>query len=222
MSKDNMQKRVPKAEVKFQVQLSEEQKVAKDIILGNKITVLSGKAGSSKSFLACQVALSEFFKRKYSRITIMRPTVASEDIGFMPGNLEEKMSPWFLPVIENMYIIYNKAAIDKMLEENNIRMLPLQFTQGTTFVDEIVILDEAQNCTKEQLKMVMTRLGKTSSLVITGDPGQIQMKRKSDSGLQELIDLQHRGVSNLGVIELKSNYRDPIVAEIIAMYDNGI
>jgi phosphate starvation-inducible PhoH-like protein len=217
----NTQKRVPKNDITFKVSLSSEQKQAKEVILNNKITVVSGIAGTSKTFTAVQTALDQFFKRQVNKITIMRPTVATEDLGALPGTVKEKMEMWMIPIIENMYILYDKAKIDKMIVEGDIRMLPLQFTQGITFVDEFVILDEAQNATVEQIAMVLTRLGKTSTMVLTGDENQIQLKNKSLSGLKKLILLESR-IEKLGHVRLTSNHRDAIVEEIVNLYVNGI
>tara|TARA_R110002020_G_scaffold448039_3_gene660681 strand:+ start:473 stop:1126 length:654 start_codon:yes stop_codon:yes gene_type:complete len=214
----NKDKRVPKSDIKFKVSLTEEQKEAKSIVLNNKISVISGVAGTSKTFTAVQIALDRFFKREVERITIMRPTVGSEDIGALPGTVDEKMSMWMIPIVENMYLLYDKAKIDSMLAEGYIRMLPLQFTQGITFVDEFVILDESQNATADQISMVLTRLGKGSRMVLTGDPAQIQLRQKGKSGLQRLIDITDK-VNNLECIEMQVNHRDPIVAEIVEFYN---
>lgn len=213
----NSEKRVPKNPVKFKVTLTQEQKEAKSVVLNNKITVLSGIAGTSKTFLAVQTALDQFFKRNVNRITIMRPTVATEDLGHLPGSVDEKMAMWMIPIVENMYLMYNKQNIDKMISEGSIRMLPLQFTQGITFVNEFVILDEAQNATVEQTAMVLTRLGEGSTVVLTGDPKQIQLKQANKSGLQKLINLADT-IDGLAYVELVSNHRDPIVEQIVKYY----
>lgn len=213
----NSEKRVPKNPVKFKVTLTQEQKEAKSVVLNNKITVLSGIAGTSKTFLAVQTALDQFFKRNVNRITIMRPTVATEDLGHLPGSVDEKMAMWMIPIVENMYLMYNKQNIDKMITEGSIRMLPLQFTQGITFVNEFVILDEAQNATVEQTAMVLTRLGEGSTVVLTGDPKQIQLKQANKSGLQKLINLADT-IDGLAYVELVNNHRDPIVEQIVKYY----
>ena len=215
---DNTLKRVPKNPITFKLPLTAEQKEAKRVVLDNKITVLTGIAGTSKTFLSVQIALDQLFKREVNRITIMRPTVASEDIGALPGTVDEKMAMWMIPIVENMYIMYDKVKIDKMLKEGEIRMLPLQFTQGITFSNEFVILDEAQNATVEQTSMVLTRLGKKSRMVLAGDPKQIQLKNKSTSGLQRLLNLVGN-VKNLGGVTLLENHRDDIVKEIVEKYN---
>jgi phosphate starvation-inducible PhoH-like protein len=212
------QKRKPKNPIKFKLQLTEEQKLGKAIILDNKITVVTGKAGSSKTFLCCNVALDLLFTKQIEKIVIMRPMIGTEDIGHLPGDINDKMQPWMTPIIENMYDLYDKTKIEKEIVEGRIRILPLQFTQGVTFRNSAVIVDEAQNCTKEQLKMILTRTGIDSKIMIAGDPQQIQIKRKSDSGLSKLIQVAEK-IDKLAIVQLTSNYRDPIVEQIIDEYD---
>ena len=188
--KKNTEKRVPKGDITYKVSLTEEQRDVKRECFNYKINIITGDAGTSKTFTACQIALDMLFKRQIDRITIMRPTVATEDIGFMPGDSRSKMEGWVIPVIENFKTLYDKNKIEKLLEEETIRILPLQFCQGVTFYNELTLLDEGQNCTKEQMNMVMTRVGRGSTLLITGDIRQNQLKNKSLSGFKELLDLQ--------------------------------
>ena len=218
MGKNNIEKRVPKGEIRFKLQLTEPQKLAKEQILNHKISLLTGVAGTAKTFLAVNTALSETFKRKYERITILRPTVASEDIGFIPGDVFDKMSHWMTPIVENMNLLYGKDKIEKLLQEGSIRLLPLQYTQGVTFTREFVIIDESQNCTSEQIKMILTRLGKGSSMVFTGDKDQVQLKSNSVSGFNKLINICDK-IEEMCEIELTENHRDPIVEKIINCYN---
>lgn len=214
----NTEKRQPKGDINYKLALTDEQKDVKRGCYDFKVNVITGDAGTSKTFTACQIALDMLFKRQVDRITIMRPTVSTEDIGFLPGTAKEKMEGWLLPVIENFKNLYDKTKIEKMLEDESIRILPLQFCQGTTFYNELTILDEGQNCTKEQLNMVMTRVGRGSTLLITGDSRQVQLKTKSLSGFKELLDLE--GKTNLiGFHRLVENYRDPVVREILELYN---
>ena len=217
--KKNTEKRVPKGDITYKVSLTEEQRDVKRECFNYKINIITGDAGTSKTFTACQIALDMLFKRQIDRITIMRPTVATEDIGFMPGDSRSKMEGWVIPVIENFKTLYDKNKIEKLLEEEIIRILPLQFCQGVTFYNELTLLDEGQNCTKEQMNMVMTRVGRGSTLLITGDIRQNQLKNKSLSGFKELLDLQGK-TSLIGFHELKENYRDPVVREVLELYNN--
>lgn len=216
--KKNTEKRVPKGDITYKVSLTEEQRDVKRECFNYKINIITGDAGTSKTFTACQIALDMLFKRQIDRITIMRPTVATEDIGFMPGDSRSKMEGWVIPVIENFKTLYDKNKIEKLLEEETIRILPLQFCQGVTFYNELTLLDEGQNCTKEQMNMVMTRVGRGSTLLITGDMRQNQLKNKSLSGFKELLDLQGK-TSLIGFHELKENYRDPVVREVLELYN---
>jgi phosphate starvation-inducible PhoH-like protein len=216
--KKNTEKRVPKGDITYKVSLTEEQRDVKRECFNYKINIITGDAGTSKTFTACQIALDMLFKRQIDRITIMRPTVATEDIGFMPGDSRSKMEGWVIPVIENFKTLYDKNKIEKLLEEEIIRILPLQFCQGVTFYNELTLLDEGQNCTKEQMNMVMTRVGRGSTLLITGDIRQNQLKNKSLSGFKELLDLQGK-TSLIGFHELKENYRDPVVREVLELYN---
>ena len=216
--KKNTEKRVPKGDITYKVSLTEEQRDVKRECFNYKINIITGDAGTSKTFTACQIALDMLFKRQIDRITIMRPTVATEDIGFMPGDSRSKMEGWVIPVIENFKTLYDKNKIEKLLEEETIRILPLQFCQGVTFYNELTLLDEGQNCTKEQMNMVMTRVGRGSTLLITGDIRQNQLKNKSLSGFKELLDLQGK-TSLIGFHELKENYRDPVVREVSELYN---
>lgn len=218
MRTENKEKRIPKNEIEYKVVLSDEQKDVKKLSNSFKINVITGDAGTSKTFIACQIALDMLFRRQVNRITIMRPTVSTEDIGFLPGSAKEKMEGWLLPVIENFKVIYDKGKIEKLLTDEVIRILPLQFCQGVTFIDEITILDEAQNCTKEQLNMVMTRVGRGSTLIIVGDLRQIQLRTKSCSGFRELLDLKTK-TELIGFHTLSENYRDPVVEEILKLYN---
>ena len=216
--KKNTEKRVPKGDITYKVSLTEEQRDVKRECFNYKINIITGDAGTSKTFTACQIALDMLFKRQIDRITIMRPTVATEDIGFMPGDSRSKMEGWVIPVIENFKTLYDKNKIEKLLEEETIRILPLQFCQGVTFYNELTLLDEGQNCTKEQMNMVMTRVGRGSTLLITGDIRQNQLKNKSLSGFKELLDLQGK-TSLIGFHELKENYRDHVVREVLELYN---
>lgn len=214
----NTEKRQPKGEITYKTSLTEEQKEVKKNCQNFKVNIIKGDAGTSKTFLACQIALDMLFKRQVDRITIMRPAVASEDIGFMPGTAREKMEGWLLPVIENFKTIYDKAKIEKMLTEETIRILPMQFCQGITFFNELTILDESQNCTREQLNMVMTRVGRGSTLLITGDLRQVQLRNKTNSGFKELLELEDK-TNLIGFHTLTENYRDPVVREILELYN---
>ena len=170
------QKRIVKNPIKFKITLNEEQKEAKAKILENTLTLLAGKAGSGKTMLACQIALDGLFRRQYEKIIITRPTVSKEDIGFLPGDLREKMDPWVQPIYQNMYALYDKEKIEKCIEEGKIEIVPVSFMRGRTFLDSCIIVDEAQNVTHEQMEMIVTRIGLRSKMIICGDDHQVDLK----------------------------------------------
>ena len=179
---NNTQKRKPKNPIRFKISLNEEQKEAKSIILANPVTVLRGAAGSGKTLLAVQVALDLMFTREIEKIVITRPTVAKEDIGFLPGDLKEKMDPWLAPIYSNLYMLYDKDKVDKMIADQLIEILPFPFMRGRTLVNSFVIVDEAQNVTMNQMEMVLGRLGVGSKMAVCGDSSQIDLKNKKESG----------------------------------------
>jgi predicted ribonuclease YlaK len=161
---DNKSKKPPKGNVKFNITLSDEQKLAKENIMKHAFSFVVGKAGSGKTLLAVQVALDMFFKRQYNKIIITRPTVATEDNGFLPGTEKEKLEPWLVPIMSNMRKVYNKPEkIKTMVDSEDIELVSLSHFRGRTFDDAVVIVDEFQNLTKAQLRMALGRLGRNSS-----------------------------------------------------------
>jgi len=208
----------PKGPIKFQIQLNEEQKEAKEKILKNAITILSGKAGSGKTLLACQVALDLLFKKAITKIIITRPTVSKEEIGFLPGDLREKMEPWMQPVYANFYQLYNKDKIDKILEDGTVEIVPLAFMRGRTFLDSFIIVDEAQNCTNEQMEMITSRLGLRSKMVVCGDTQQVDLKYKGESGFKFLLSAAKK-IKDMDSQTLLTNHRHPVVDGLLEAYE---
>jgi phosphate starvation-inducible protein PhoH and related proteins len=214
-------KRAPKNPINFQIQLNEEQKQAKAEILNNTITLLAGQAGSGKTLLACNVALDGLFRRQYSKIIITRPTVSKEDIGFLPGDMREKMDPWVQPIYQNFYTLYGKDRMQKYFDDDLIEIVPVSFMRGRTFLDSMIIVDEAQNVTHEQMEMIVSRLGVRSKMIICGDDRQIDLRKKADSGFKFLYKAS-RKVKNLQAITLTTNHRDPIVDDILDYYEEEL
>lgn len=218
-------KRIPKNPIKFKISLNEEQKTAKDNILNNTLTILAGKAGSGKTLLACQIALDGLLRRQYEKIIITRPTVSKEEIGFLPGDLREKMDPWIQPIYQNMYALFDKEKVEKLIEDGKIEIVPLAFMRGRTFLDSCIIVDEAQNVTHEQMEMIATRIGLRSKMIVCGDDHQVDLKARRDSGFRFLYTAA-RKVKNMTSITLIKNHRDPIVDDLVAIYEeaeeNGI
>ena len=214
-------KKIVKNPIKFKVQLNDEQKDAKQAILDNTITLLAGQAGSGKTLLACQVALDGLIRRVYQKVIITRPTVSKEDIGFLPGDLREKMDPWVQPIYQNFFTLYDKAKVEKLIADGKIEIVPVSFMRGRTFLDSCVIVDEAQNVTHEQMEMIVTRLGLRSKMIICGDQHQTDLKKKSDSGFKFLYKAS-RKVKNLEAITLTSNHRNEIVEDLRDYYNDNL
>ena len=207
----------PKNPIKFNVTLNDEQKEAKAKILDNPITVLKGMAGSGKTLVATQVALDMLFTKQVDKVIITRPTVSKEDIGFLPGDIREKMDPWLAPIYHNLHALYNKEKIEKELEAETIEIVPFAFMRGRTFVDSFIIVDEAQNVTHSQMETVLGRLGKGSKMVICGDMAQIDLKNKKDTGFSFLSRLEEH-VEGFKIVSLLKNHRHDIVSPMLEVY----
>ena len=213
-----VQKRKPKGPIRFKVQLNDEQKVAKKLILENPITVIKGMAGSGKTLVAAQAALDFLFTRRVNKVIITRPTVSKEDIGFLPGDIREKMDPWLAPVHHNLFMLYGEEKVKKEIELGNIEIVPFAFLRGRTFVDSFIIVDEAQNVTHNQMETVIGRLGKGSKMAICGDIAQIDLRNKRDSGFSFLSRLEEH-VEGVCTITLDKNHRHEIVSPVLKVYE---
>jgi len=212
-----VQKRRPKKPIKFNIQLNDEQKIAKAKIIESPITVLRGMAGSGKTLVATQVALDMLFTKQVEKIIITRPTVSKEDIGFLPGDIREKMDPWLAPIYHNLHMLYNKDKIAKELDNGNIEIVPFAFMRGRTFLKSFVIVDEAQNVTHNQMETVIGRLGKGSKMVICGDMAQIDLKDKRETGFSFLSRIEE-SVGGFSISTLLQNHRHEIVSPILKVY----
>ena len=214
----NFDKRKPKNPIKFKIELNDEQRNAKSLMFDNPVVLIKGQAGSGKTLVACQAALDMFFKREIEKIIITRPTVAKEDIGFLPGDLKEKMDPWLAPIYANLYMLYDKEKIDKMLTNGEIEVVPFAFMRGRTFPNCFVIVDECQNITHGQTEMMLGRLGKGGKMVFCGDMSQTDLKSKKDSGIGFFVRLEEN-VKGVRICVLKTNHRHEIVEPILRIYE---
>jgi phosphate starvation-inducible PhoH-like protein len=216
MATSNKEKTPPKTEIKYSITLSEEQKQAKAKIIETPFNFILGKAGSGKTLLAVQIALDMFFKRRINKIIITRPTVSTQDDGFLPGSYQEKMDPWLVPIRSNMRKVYNKPELlDKMEKEENIELVSLAHFRGRTFDNAVCIVDEFQNLTKQQLQMVLSRLGKDSIMILCGDKHQIDLKFKNDSATHEVPKIKNSKYVN--EIILTDNHRHASLDEILRL-----
>ena len=213
-------KRKPKGPIKFSIQLNEEQKRAKEKILNNTVTVLKGKAGSGKSLLAANIALDLLFNKEIEKIIISRPTVvAGQDIGFLPGDVNEKLAPFTAPVYENMHRLYNKEKIEKCIAEGEIEIVPVSFMRGRNFTNCLVVIDEAQNLTDTQTELLLTRICHGSKMIFCGDAAQIDLKDRKQSGF-DVVCKHMKEVPGFEVITLEKNHRHEIVEHILDVYKN--
>ena len=220
MTKENKTKRPPKGSIKFNITLSDEQKIAKENILKHPFNFIHGNAGSGKTLLAVQIALDQFFKRQYNKIIITMPTVATEDNGFLPGSEKEKMEPWLVPIKSNMRKVYNKPEfLEKLETDEQIELVSLSHFRGRTFDNSVVIVDEFQNLTRSQFSMALSRLGKDSMMIFCGDNQQIDLKDKNYSAIHEVSKI----VSSKHVykIVLEDNHRHESLTEILELLINN-
>ena len=207
--------------IKYGISLNTEQAEGKGLILENKISYISSKSGSGKTLLACQVALDLLFKKKVEKIVITRPTVtAGSDIGYLPGDMKEKLDPYLQAIYQNFYLLYNKEKIDKLLGDGTIEIIPFCFMRGRTFLNSLVIVDEIQNCKVMETKMVLERVGRESKMILCGDKDQIDLPKNIQSGVEFLDYINDAGIKNFVKIELKTNHRDPIVDDILNLYES--
>ena len=217
--KQNIEKVAPKGNIRFSLTLSEEQKQAKAQILQHPFSFVIGKAGSGKTLLAVQVALDLFFKRQVNKIIMTRPTVSTEDNGFLPGSEKEKMNPWLVPIKSNMRKVYNKPEIlDKLESSEDIELVSLAHFRGRTFENAVCIVDEFQNLTKAQLKMCVGRLGKNSLMIFTGDSQQIDLKDRNHSAINELP--KFRDCDYVFVTKLTENHRHEAINTVLDILSN--
>lgn len=204
--------------IQYKIQLNEEQKEAKRAIMDNTITVLTGKAGSGKTQVAILTALDLLFKGSIEKIFITRPMVTREELGFLPGDIQQKLDPILLPIYDCLHNAYDKQRIDKAFQEKEIEIAPIAYMRGRTVQNAILIVDETQNIDDETMKMCLTRIGKNGKIVLCGDIGQIDLKYKSLSGLHFICTLQGK-VQGLVVKELKTNHRNEILDSILYEYE---
>lgn len=213
---DNKSKKPPKGIVKFNISLSEEQKRAKEQMISHPYSFVVGKAGSGKTLLAVQVALDMLFKRQYNKIIITRPTVATEDNGFLPGTEKEKLEPWLVPIMSNMRKVYNKPdKIAKMVEQEDIELVSLAHFRGRTFDSAVVIVDEFQNLTKAQLRMALGRLGKDSIMIFCGDNQQIDLASTLNSAIDDVHKIKESNYVYKVILE--DNHRHKAIDDVLKL-----
>ena len=189
--------------------------------LSNKdITIALGPAGTGKSFLAVSVAMTMLFEKKVDKVILSRPAVeAGERLGFLPGDMREKVDPYLRPLYDSLYDLLDFEKIQKKIEVGDIEIAPLAFMRGRTLKNSFAILDEAQNATDTQIKMFLTRIGENSKIVINGDPSQIDLPNKNSSGLERSKTiLGHLHEISIVDFDHKDVVRHPLVSKIVKAY----
>ena len=188
----------------------------------NDIVMSLGPAGTGKSFLAVSVAVTLLIEKKIDRVILSRPAVeAGEKLGFLPGDMKEKVDPYLRPLYDALYELFGADKIDKKIESGEIEIAPLAFMRGRTLKNCFAILDEAQNATETQIKMFLTRIGENSKLVVNGDPSQVDLINKSQSGLTKSKEIL-KNLEEIKIIEFDHTdvVRHPLVSKIIRAYQN--
>tara|TARA_E500000331_G_scaffold232314_1_gene222520 strand:+ start:35 stop:1042 length:1008 start_codon:yes stop_codon:yes gene_type:complete len=190
----------------------------------NQIIMSLGPAGTGKTYLAVAIALSMLLEKKVERIILSRPAVeAGEKLGFLPGDMKDKIDPYLRPLYDSLYDLLDYEKIQRKIESGEIEIAPLAFMRGRTLKNSIAILDEAQNATQTQIKMFLTRIGENSKLIVNGDPSQIDLPNKNQSGL---VDSQKilKNIKEISIINFDHNdvVRHPLVTKIVEAYQNNI
>ena len=186
----------------------------------NDLTFITGPAGTGKTFLSIVYAMSFFKKQKFEKIILCRPAVeAGENLGFLPGDLKEKIDPYLAPLYDSLEKIIPKENLNSLLSNKKIEIMPLAYMRGRTLENCFLILDEAQNTTNMQMKMFLTRLGVGSKAVITGDTTQIDLKNKTDSGLDKAMEIL-KNIKGIGFVKMDDMdiMRHKLVKKIVKAY----
>ncbi len=201
---------------------SEKQKKYVRALRQSDIVISAGPAGTGKTFLAVAVGLTMLLEKKIERIILSRPAVeAGERLGFLPGDMKEKVDPYLRPLYDSLYDLFHFEKIQRMIEIGDIEIAPLAFMRGRTLKNSFAILDEAQNATDTQIKMFLTRIGENSKIVVNGDPSQIDLPNKSMSGLNKSKKLL-ANLNEISVIDFDHSdvVRHPLVSKIVKAYSN--
>ena len=206
-------KKVFKNEIKYNVTLNEEQKETKKLIRENQIVIVTGRAGCGKSLVSAQTALDFLFKKEYEYIYVTRAAVeVGHSLGFLPGSLSEKFDPYLEAFQENLLKCYDKVKIEELVTDGKIKALPVQFIRGKT-IDDILVVEEAQNLTKAEMLALLTRLGKNGKIIINGDNEQKDIKDPFN-GLSYVIELSKK-IPEIKYVKLKHNHRSDLVGKIL-------
>ena len=202
---------------------SEKQKEYVRALREKEIIISAGPAGTGKTFLAVAVGLTMLLEKKIERIILSRPAVeAGERLGFLPGDMKEKVDPYLRPLYDSLYDLFHFEKIQRMIEIGDIEIAPLAFMRGRTLKNSFAILDEAQNATDTQIKMFLTRIGENSKIVVNGDPSQIDLPNKNISGLVRSKELLGH-LNEIAVVDFDHSdvVRHPLVSKIVKAYSKN-
>ena len=202
---------------------SEKQKKYVRALREKEIIISAGPAGTGKTFLAVAIGLTLLLEKKIERIILSRPAVeAGERLGFLPGDMKEKVDPYLRPLYDSLYDLFHFEKIQRMIEIGDIEIAPLAFMRGRTLKNSFAILDEAQNATDTQIKMFLTRIGENSKIVVNGDPSQIDLPNKQMSGLDRAKKLLSH-LNEISVVDFDHSdvVRHPLVSKIVKAYSNN-
>ena len=202
---------------------SEKQKEYVRALREKDIIISAGPAGTGKTFLAVAIGLTMLLEKKIERIILSRPAVeAGERLGFLPGDMKEKVDPYLRPLYDSLYDLFHFEKIQRMIEIGDIEIAPLAFMRGRTLKNSFAILDEAQNATDTQIKMFLTRIGENSKIIVNGDPSQIDLPNKQASGLERSKKLLFH-LNEISVVDFDHSdvVRHPLVSKIVKAYSNN-
>lgn len=205
-----------KNDIKYKITLNDEQKEVKRLIREHQIVIITGRAGCGKSLVSAQTALDFLFKKECDNVYVTRAAVeVGNSLGFLPGSLNEKFDPYLEAFKENLLKCYDKGKIEELINSEKIKALPVQFIRGKT-VDDILIVEEAQNLTKSEMLAILTRLGKNGKIVINGDNEQTDIVTRGGemNGLSYAIELSKK-ISEIKWMKLKENHRSDLVGKIL-------
>jgi phosphate starvation-inducible PhoH-like protein len=207
-----------KSDVKYLVQLNDEQKEAKRLIIENQIVIITGRAGSGKSLVGAITALDFLNTKQCDKLLVTRSAIeVGKSLGYLPGSLEEKFNPYMEALVDNLYKCMDKVKIDDLVKAKKIDALPVQFIRGKN-LDDVLIVEESQNLTKGEMLAILTRLGKTGKIIINGDNEQ-QDTKEEVTGLSYAIELSKK-IKEIKWIKLKENHRSDLVGKILD-YEHG-
>lgn len=205
--------RIRKGEIKYNIQLNEEQKEAKQLIYDNQITIITGSAGTGKSLVGAITALDFLNKKECDKILVTRATIeVGRSLGFLPGELDSKFNPYIEALIDNLHKCTDKQKVNDFVKSGRIEGLPVQYIRGKT-IDDVLIVEESQNLTPFEMEAILTRLGKTGKIIVNGDNNQ-RDTNNSKTGLDFAIELS-KNIKGIGWIKLKENHRSGLVGDIL-------